>query len=64
MEYRTMQICHNTDLITLCKKQKEIKTVDDKNNISFQPMFLDYLTSVASSEDRYSGTAETGIGTI
>lgn len=26
MEYRTMQICHNTDLITLCKKQKEIKT--------------------------------------
>lgn len=27
MEYRTMQICHNTDLITLCKKQKEIKTV-------------------------------------
>lgn len=21
MEYRTMQICHNTDLITLCKKQ-------------------------------------------
>lgn len=27
MEYRTMQICHNTELITLCKKQKEIKTV-------------------------------------
>lgn len=27
MEYRTMQICHNTDLITLCKKQKKIKTV-------------------------------------
>lgn len=27
MEYRTMQVCHNTDLITLCKKQKEIKTV-------------------------------------
>ena len=25
VEYRTMQICHNTDMITLCKKQKEIK---------------------------------------
>lgn len=27
MEYRTMQICHDTDMITLCQKQKEIKTV-------------------------------------
>lgn len=27
MEYRTMQVCQNTDLITLCQKQKEIKTV-------------------------------------
>ena len=24
MEYRTMQSCHNTDLITLCKNQREI----------------------------------------
>jgi len=27
MEYRTMQICHDTGLITLCRKQSEIKTV-------------------------------------
>lgn len=27
MEYRTMQICHNTDMITICKKQNEIKTI-------------------------------------
>ncbi|MCI6676437.1 MAG: ISAs1 family transposase [Clostridiales bacterium] len=27
MEYRTMQICHDTELITLCEKQPEIKTV-------------------------------------
>lgn len=27
MEYRTMQICHNTELITVCSKQTEIKTV-------------------------------------
>ena len=27
MEYRTMQICHDTELITLCRKQSEIKTV-------------------------------------
>lgn len=27
MEYRTMQICQNTELITLCQKQPEIKTV-------------------------------------
>ena len=27
MEYRVMQVCHNTDLITMCKKQKEIKTI-------------------------------------
>lgn len=27
MEYRTMQVCHDTELITLCQKQPEIKTV-------------------------------------
>lgn len=27
MEYRTMQICQNTELLTLCQKQPEIKTV-------------------------------------
>lgn len=27
MEYRTMQVCHNTELITVCSKQTEISTV-------------------------------------
>lgn len=27
MEYRTMEVCHDTELITLCEKRKEIKTV-------------------------------------
>lgn len=38
MEYRTMQICHDTELITLCRKQPEIKTVGiiSSRNISAQ----------------------------
>ena len=54
MEYRTMQICHNTDLITLCKKQKEIKTVGwleqiripmekDKDGKDITPAYEDFL---------------------
>lgn len=27
MEYRTMQICYDTELVTLCRKQTEIKAV-------------------------------------
>ena len=38
MEYRIMQICHDTELITLCRKQPEIKTVGiiSSRNISAQ----------------------------
>lgn len=54
MEYRTMQICHNTDLITLCKKQKEIKTVGwleqvriamekDKDGKDITPAYEDFI---------------------
>lgn len=54
MEYRTMQICHNTDLITLCKKQKEIKTVGwleqiripmekDKDGKDITPAYDDFI---------------------
>ena len=54
MEYRTMQICHNTDLITLCKKQKEIKTVGwleqvripmekDKDGKDITPSYEDFI---------------------
>lgn len=54
MEYRTMQICHNTDLITLCKKQKEIKTVGwleqvripmekDKDGKDITPAYGDFI---------------------
>lgn len=54
MEYRTMQICHNTDLITLCKKQKEIKTVGwleqvripmekDKDGKDITPDYEDFI---------------------
>ena len=54
MEYRTMQVCHNTDLITLCKKQKEIKTVGwleqvripmekDKDGKDITPAYEDFL---------------------
>ena len=54
MEYRTMQICHNTDLITLCKKQKEIKTVGwleqiripmekDKDGNDITPAYEDFI---------------------
>lgn len=54
MEYRTMQICHNTDLITLCKKQKEIKTVGwleqiripmekDKDGKDLTPAYEDFI---------------------
>ena len=54
MEYRTMQICHNPDLITLCKKQKEIKTVGwleqiripmekDKDGKDITPAYEDFI---------------------
>lgn len=54
MEYRTMQICHNTDLITLCKKQKEIKTAGwleqiripmekDKDGKDITPAYEDFI---------------------
>lgn len=54
MEYRTMQICHNTDLITLCKKHKEIKTVGwleqaripmekDKDGKDITPAYGDFI---------------------
>lgn len=54
MEYRTMQICHNTELITLCKKQKEIKTVGwleqvripmekDKDGNDITPEYEDFI---------------------
>ena len=54
MEYRTMQICHNTDLITICKKQKEIKTVGwleqiripmekDKDGNDITPAYEDFI---------------------
>ena len=54
MEYRTMQICHNMDLITLCKKQKEIKTVGwleqiripmekDKDGKDITPAYEDFI---------------------
>ena len=54
MEYRTMQICHNTDLITICKKQKEIKTVGwleqiripmekDKDGKDITPAYEDFI---------------------
>lgn len=54
MEYRTMQICHHTDLITLCKKQKEIKTVGwleqvripmekDKDGKDITPAYEDFI---------------------
>ena len=54
MEYRTMQICHNTDMITLCKKQKEIKTVGwlepvripmekDKDGKDITPSYEDFI---------------------
>lgn len=54
MEYRTMQISHNTDLITLCKKQKEIKTVGwleqiripmekDKDGKDITPAYEDFI---------------------
>ena len=54
MEYRTMQICHNTDLITICKKQKEIKTAGwleqiripmekDKDGNDITPAYEDFI---------------------
>lgn len=54
MEYRTMQICHNTDLLTLCKKQKEIETVGwleqvripmekDKDGKDITPAYGDFI---------------------
>ena len=54
MEYRTMQICHNTDMITLCQKQKEIKTVGwleqvripmerDKDGKDITPAYEDFI---------------------
>lgn len=54
MEYRTMQICHNTDMITLCKNQKEIKTVGwleqvriplekDKDGKDITPTYEDFI---------------------
>lgn len=54
MEYRTMQISHNTDLIPLCKKQKEIKTVGwleqiripmekDKDGKDITPAYEDFI---------------------
>ena len=56
MEYRVMQVCHNTDLITMCKKQKEIKTIGwleqvripmekDKDGKDITPAYEDFLKS-------------------
>lgn len=55
MEYRTMQTCHNTDLITLCKNQREIKTVGwleqvripmekDRDGKNITPTYEDFLS--------------------
>lgn len=51
-----MQVCHNTDLITICKKQKEIKTIGwleqvripmekDKDGKDITPAYEDFLKS-------------------
>lgn len=63
MEYRTMQICHNTDLITLCKKQKEIKTAGwleqiripmekDKDGKDITPAYEDFIKNGTARRPR------------